>query len=335
MVTILAAMIIICNVSFGQDKGMIVQGSSPNIFLLHTVKAKENYYSVGRMYNVAPKELAAYNNIAFEKGLSLGVSLKIPLTPNNFNQGEPSHKEEALIPLYHIVQAKEGLYRVSVTYNKVPIDNLKRWNKLAAETVSVGTKLIIGYLKVSKEQSPLALQGEARENSNNVVVNKSETTESSKNVESDAGVVSKKPNKAEVSSSQETSKTHKEESKVDAVSGTIDKPAADFSGGYFKNLYNNQTENKTVVKETGLAAVFKTTSGWSDGKYYCFHNEARPGIIMKITNNATGKFVYAKVLDAIPDIKQNGGLLIRLSNAAASELGVAESKFDCSVSYTK
>jgi hypothetical protein len=54
---------------------------------------------------------------------------------------------------------------------------------------------------------------------------------------------------------------------------------------------------------------------------------------MKITNNANGKTIYAKVLDAIPDIKQNSGLLIRISNSAADELGVSDIKFDCTINY--
>ena len=108
-----------------------------------------------------------------------------------------------------------------------------------------------------------------------------------------------------------------------------------FKGGLFKNDFDKQTHNTPVTDETGTAAIFKSTSGWQDGKYYCLHNTAAPGTIIKITSTATGKSVYAKVLDIIPDINQNNGLLIRLSNAAAAELGIAENKFDCSLSYSK
>ena len=72
-----------------------------------------------------------------------------------------------------------------------------------------------------------------------------------------------------------------------------------------------------------------------NGKYYCLHNGALPGTIVKITSPATGKSVYAKVLDVMPAIKQNDGVLIRLSNAAAAELGQDAGKFDCSLSFTK
>ena len=100
-------------------------------------------------------------------------------------------------------------------------------------------------------------------------------------------------------------------------------------------MYNDQAEKKSPVNETGSAGVFKSTSGWQDGKYYCFNNEAPPGAIIKVTDNVTNKSVYAKVLDAIPDIKQNSGLTIILSNAAAEELGAGDTKFDCALSYVK
>jgi hypothetical protein len=109
----------------------------------------------------------------------------------------------------------------------------------------------------------------------------------------------------------------------------------DFKGGVFKSDFDQQVRAGALTSEIGAAGLFKSTSGWNDGKYYCLHNGSTPGTIVKITNSASGKTVYAKVLDQIPDIKQNAGLLIRISNAAADELGVGEEKFDCNLSYSK
>ena len=144
--------------SLAQDKLLVAEGTSPNLYITHTVTPKENYYSVGRMYNVSPKELAPYNDLTFEKGFLLGQTIKIPLGPNNFSQGDAPKENEVLVPVYHIMKAKEGLYRVSINYNKVPLDALKKWNNLSGDAVSTGTKLIVGYLKVLKDQSPLASQ---------------------------------------------------------------------------------------------------------------------------------------------------------------------------------
>src|SRR5688572_27620022 len=135
---------------------LIAEGASPNLHLIHKVEPKENYYSIGRMYNVPPKEIASYNNLDFTKGLNPGQSMKIPITQNNFLQREVTNSDETLIPVYHMIEAKEGLYRISTKYNQVSPDLLKKWNNLSSDAVSNGSKLIVGYLKVQKDQSSLA-----------------------------------------------------------------------------------------------------------------------------------------------------------------------------------
>lgn len=313
-----------------QEKILIAEGNTPDIYLNHIVTPKENYYSVGRMYNYSPKAIAVYNNLEFEKGLTLGQTIKVPLKESNFLQGVEPSKDEAVIPVYHIVQAKEGLYRVSLNFNKVPLDYLKKWNSLNGDAVTSGIKLVIGYLKVLKDQSPLALQGVKILPANEVI---KKPEEKMKKDVKPAEVVTKveTPKKETLPKINPVIKDKPAEDKVAVpVRGSIN-----FNGGKFKKLYNDQSDNKTVVNENGVAAIFKTTSGWQDGKYYCFHNTALPGTIIKITNNANSKTIYAKVLDAIPDMKQNSGLLLRVSNSAAEELGAGENKFDCSITYSK
>ena len=83
----------------------------------------------------------------------------------------------------------------------------------------------------------------------------------------------------------------------------------------------------------GTASTFKSTSGWDDGRYYCLSNAAPSGSIIKVLNAVNQKFVYAKVLDVIPDLKQNEGVNIVLSKAAAEQLSVSTEKFDVEMSY--
>jgi len=107
-----------------------------------------------------------------------------------------------------------------------------------------------------------------------------------------------------------------------------------FKGGVFKNLYNQQADSKkNISEEKGTAGIFKSTSGWEDGKYYCLSNSVPAGMIVKLTNNTTQKSVYAKVLDLIPDLKQNAGIIIRISNAAAQELGAGTENFECTINF--
>ncbi len=295
----------------------------------HTVAPKETLFSIGRQYNIHPRELAEYNNIPYGSGLTIGQVLTIPgkksmqpLPPISDNQtavpetkpvAKPAEKKivpVTLGPVYHKVQKKETLYQISRLYNKVPIDDLKKWNKLSSDALSEGTDLIVGFS--ASGNVPVKTGKEAPQ----VKIEKTATP-----------VVEKKTEVV-------TEKT------IPAQTETVKPPAMnngdiDFKGGVFKNLFDSQTKGSEITQEEGSAGVFKSTSGWSDGKYYCLHNIAAPGTIIKVTNKATGKSIYAKVLDIIPDLKQNTGLLIRISNAASAELGAAETNFECTLNYSK
>src|SRR5580658_2770720 len=142
-----------------QSDELIIQGQTGGLYLLHAVLAKETWYSVGRMYNVDPKELAAYNHLTFVHSLAIGEELKVPLTSVNFSQDEKKLARESLVPVFHIVQEQEWLYRISVNHNKVPIPVLENWNHVTGDQVHAGLHLIVGYLKVKTALSALAKGG--------------------------------------------------------------------------------------------------------------------------------------------------------------------------------
>ncbi len=60
---------------------LVAEGVSPKLYITHTVQPKENFYSLGRMYNISPKEIAPFNNLQLDKGLNLNEIIKVPLTP--------------------------------------------------------------------------------------------------------------------------------------------------------------------------------------------------------------------------------------------------------------
>jgi LysM repeat protein len=337
----ITGILVICSgaVTQAQNKPLMAEGVSPNLYINHTVAPKENYYSIGRLYNASPKDqIAPFNSLQMEKGLSPGQVIKIPLAANNFSQDGIAGADEALIPVHHTVQEKEGLYRISVNHNKVPVETIKKWNKISGESVSNGTKLIIGYLKVKKDLSALA--GMAANPAVVVNTEKPKTDPVKPIVKPDVGTEPlppvKNPEKEKIPVVEPPKKDPPKPVLVknDPIVPVETKGTGiNFNGGYFKSVFDNA--DGEAVKETGAGNVFKSSSGWSDGKYYCLHNNAQPGTIIKVTSNTTGKSIYAKVLDVVPDIKQNNGLLIRISNAAAEELGVGENKFDCTLSYSK
>jgi hypothetical protein len=329
-----------------QDK-LLVEGISPGLYLTHKVAPKENYYSIGRIYNVSPKEIAPFNNLQLEKGLSLGQTIKIPLNSTNFYQSGKAANDETFVPVYHKIKEKEGLYRVAKNHNDLPLETLKQWNNITGDAVKNGAQLVVGYLKVKKELSGLAQNGIGASIGSTAIVaaeeKKAVVTELASPPVVKKAAEKDKEKEVERSSKEAETKTLFAAEKTIAKPGKTTPPVetkrtirekntedADFSA-----LYELQIKNGEVIETTGAAGVFKSTSGWSDKKYYCLYNSASPGTIIKISNPANGNVVYAKVLDNIPDIKKNEGILLVISNAAADVLAVSEGQFNCLIKYSK
>jgi len=311
----------------------------------HTVGPKESIFSIGRMYDVHPRELAEFNNISFETGVKIGQVLNIPKvkkmaplpkteTPVEQKtatkvEEKPSEKVETKKtttsttenkgshPIYHKVEKKQTLYQISKLFENATIENLKKWNNLTSDGLSEGMELIVGYSNTStkftstQKSTPTETKPVEETKKTDVV----KTTVPEKKVEA---ATETKTEKVEVPVSKSTT----------AKSSSV----KDFNGGFFKTSFNEKSKNSDEL-ETGNAGIFKSTSGWEDGKYYCLHNTAPAGTILKITHPVNQKTIYAKVLDVIPDLPQNKGLILRLSNSGAEALGTKVDQFVVSIAY--
>jgi LysM repeat protein len=289
----------------------------------HTVAAKESFSSIGRLYNVNGREIANFNKIDYATGLAIGQVLKIPVTNNTPIVAAPTPvvkekviaKENVVVvtgkePIKHIVTKKQTLYAVSKMYN-VKIEDIKKWNNLTADALSEGAEIIVGYGATKTNKTVTKVEPQKVETKPVEIAKAKEISTPKEPVKIKQPVATPAPKVV-----KNTEVIREEDN------------AKDFNGGIFKTLYTDLGK-----QETGTAGVFKSTSGWEDGKYYCLHNSAQQGTIVKITNKANGKFIYAKVLDLMPDLKQNNTLQIRISNAAADILGAGLNNFECAINY--
>ena len=135
----------------------LIKGSGSDLYLVHKVTPKETWYSIARSFNITPGELAAYNNVNINKTLEIGDELRVPLNTTNFTQNDTRDPDETLVPLYHVVQEKEWMYRISVNHNKVPIERLEKWNAISRDEARAGMKLIVGHLRVKKGNAAVAV----------------------------------------------------------------------------------------------------------------------------------------------------------------------------------
>ena len=305
-----------------QSPDLIIQSENGKLYLDHTVAPKENFYSIGRLYNISPKEIVPFNGLSLNSGLEIGQILKIPLVADNFAQHGKAVADEVFVPLYHIVTQKEGLYRIGQNFNKVSVSDLKTWNNLNVETISNGQTLVVGFLRVKTSQSALAAKGIKKIGS---IANAPASTAPVVAKTESNTVVTTKPVEEPAAKTVETAQNTALQNSSDGT-------------GFFKNSYREQAGSFNAFKsEMGEAAVFKSTSGWQDAKYYALMNNITPGTIIRITNSNNKRIIFAKVLGELPPGRENEGLLIRISNSAAAELKISdkEPKFAAEVAYAK
>lgn len=327
----LTVVLLLCGGLFAQE--MIVQHNAKGAYLSHLVAPKENFYSLGRLYNIPPKDIAAFNGLQMEHGLNIGQSINIPLTSQNFSQGSATSH-----PIFYVVGQKEGLYRVSVNNNKVLMANLRKWNDLKSDVIAPGQKLVVGYLvsndmSTARQTAPVETEKQAvpKAAEEKAVVKREEERPLPKKEEEKPVVTAEATKPEPVQKKESPVTTERKPEPVKVTTAAVN----DGNGGFFKTSFDAQVKAQPLRKdEMATAGIFKTASGWQDAKYYALIDGVEPGTIIRIVNPNNNKAVYAKVLDKMTGIRQNEGYNVRISNAAATALDISDTdKFFVRVNY--
>lgn len=122
----------------------------------YTVQLGNTMYSIAKQFNVSVDALSKANNNLKAEDLKLGQELIIPTekkADKKIEHKTPSKNE-------HVVQAKETLYSISKQHN-ISVDDLKKWNSLSDNNITIGDTLIIGSKKtISNKKADVILSDE-------------------------------------------------------------------------------------------------------------------------------------------------------------------------------
>lgn len=120
-----------------------VENNNGKKLIVHQVVAKDTYYSIGRRYNVSPKDIMAFNE---NKYLQLGVIIKVPTNLAFGGAASPANatanNSSPLGIIEHTVKAKENLNLLAEKYGST-INDIKTLNNLSGNNLSIGQVLKI------------------------------------------------------------------------------------------------------------------------------------------------------------------------------------------------
>lgn len=134
-----------------------VNSNTKEIYLIHTVIAKETLYSISKKYGVSMETICEINPELKTGNLKTGAQIKLP-DSNTTTVSAPVEQVENTVPkvvevpkvientptnsVVHKVQPKETLYRLSKKYG-VSVSELKEMNPGVASGLPVGYDLVV------------------------------------------------------------------------------------------------------------------------------------------------------------------------------------------------
>ncbi|RZM23657.1 MAG: LysM peptidoglycan-binding domain-containing protein, partial [Pedobacter sp.] len=133
-----------------------VENNNGKKVIVHQTVAKDTYYSIGRRYNIPPKDIMAFND---NKYLQIGVIIKVPTNipfseKTTVAQNIPTAtatQEGSLIE--HAVQKKENLNMLAEKYGTT-VNEIKRINNLRSINLQIGQILKIPANNIAEETEP-------------------------------------------------------------------------------------------------------------------------------------------------------------------------------------
>lgn len=311
-------------------------------FVIHQIDAKETLYSISKRYGVPITQILE-NNPTADGGLATGQLLKIPYVQKAKAQtqvqpgGDRKHK----------VAPKETLYSISKLYD-VSVDDIKSWNNLKENSVSVGQELIIkkkttmpgDVAKASETKSINGVHTVAAKESlysiaktYNVTVQQLQQWNSLTGFEVKIGqtlfVTQPMYNKQGDTKVADTKVVTPQETQQ--VIKTDTKPVNDQKETTI--TISEKVIGSDEVKEGGLAELIEGTEG--NRKYLALHRTAPTGTILKVRNELNNREVFVRVAGPLPNTGVNNNVVIKISKSAYDRLGAIDQRFRVEVTYYK
>ncbi|WP_316828413.1 LysM peptidoglycan-binding domain-containing protein [Pedobacter miscanthi] len=113
-----------------------VENNKGKKLIVHQTVAKDTYYSIGRRYNVSPKDIMAFNdNKYLQVGVIIKVPTNIPFTGTGSSNTESSSSNANVIE--HTIKPKENLNMLAEKYGTT-INEIKALNNLTGNNLSIG-----------------------------------------------------------------------------------------------------------------------------------------------------------------------------------------------------
>jgi len=338
-----------------------VETINGKVYVVHKVGEKETLFAISKRYGSTVDAVLAANP-GVTGNLEIGQILKVPYTARITS----AHTGAETI---HKVAEKETLFSISKMYN-VSIDDLKQWNGLTSNALSLGQELIVKKKASAKPvvnntvPPVVSRKGthtvEAKETMFSIARQYGISVQQLRDWNNIEGneisigqvlFVAAPENGMSVSKDPAQQQPVKEVVKEQPVTATqsvttvktpdsnpvtITPPVEKEVKAPVKDQVISITESvkdSDEVLESGQAELIEGTDG--NRKYLALHRTAPIGTILKVRNEMNNREVFVRVIGKLPDTALTDKIIIRISKSAYDRLGAIDQRFRVQVTYYK
>jgi LysM repeat protein len=300
-----------------------VENQNGKKVILHKLDPKDNFYSIGRRYNISPKLIIDYNKGAT---MAIGEIIKVP-TNIPFNGNQPAVAQNK--PVYTPPAQNKPAVQASPTYTapvQKPATNAPSTAGTTQYKVSAGETLYA----ISKRFNTTVEDITALNNLKSTTVLPGQiilVRAGQQQVEKPADKPVEKPVEKPVASTpvyQQPPVTAKRDSTLVAASDSVD------SSGH--RILRNNNFGLYEKNEKGVA-VWIDDPDLNDNKQIVLHRTAPLGTVIKITNPMTNRTTFARVVGRINDNANTKDAIVVMSKSVADALGALDKRFHVNISY--
>lgn len=132
----------------GPRDSLLLVVSEGKKFVLHPVKAKHTLFSIARYYALSLEQLYEYNpEFRTDPTLRVGARVKIPIPNKAIKRYKtPGFVPAKNIPIYYVVKEKDNLYQICERYFRMPVDSIKKRNRIKDNTIQKGQHIHMGWM---------------------------------------------------------------------------------------------------------------------------------------------------------------------------------------------
>ena len=334
------------------------------VFIIHSVGEKETLYAISRRYGTSVDNILQYNPTA-DAGLEIGQILKIPYVPKKTARTTGGGT--------HTVAAKETMFSISKMYG-VTVDEIKQWNNLSDNTLSIGQQLtikkgastssssgtqaatattVVGVASAKKGVHTVAAKETMYSISRQYGVSVQQLQEwnSMTGTELSVGqelLVAAPTGEAAKQNTSNVQNTTPAQTSTSVPASTA--PVVVAAEQKRETTAQTSPTPKQEAKEQTIRisesvknsdevlqnGLAELIEGTSGNrKYLALHRSAPVGTIMKVRNEMNNREVFVRVMGKLPETALNDKLVIKISKSAYDRLGAIDPRFRVEVTYYK